>query len=203
METLPLLPVEPTVVGGQSSENERLLDAARHGDMHAFDELVASNQRRVFRQCLRRGLTEDEATDVVQDVFIKVYRSLGRYSRQNAFTTWLYRITENACIDHCRRRTRRQALLRPIPMDEEGCETEYAGREPDPLSFMVNREERSRIAWAFQQLPAKLREAFECKELEGLRYSEIANRLHCTVGTVKSRIYRARQMLVTELEAAV
>ena len=202
METHLLLADRPMFLDDPARDNERLLEAAQQGDTGAFNELVAANQRRVVRQCLRRGLNEDEAIDVTQEVFIKVYRSLGRYCHQNAFSTWLFRITENACIDHCRRRSRRQSVLRPIPTDEEGCEAEYAGSEPDPLASMETSAEGERIAAALERLPSKLREAFECKELEGLRYSEIARRLSCTVGTVKSRIYRARQILVAELESA-
>jgi RNA polymerase sigma-70 factor, ECF subfamily len=202
METQLLNPGFPPHLDELPNENERLLEAARQGDAQAFNELVAANQTRVVRQCMRRGLSQDEAVDIAQDVFLKVYRYRDRYTCQQAFSTWLYRIAENACIDHCRRRKRQQALIRPIPVDEAGSEAEFEGREPNPLASMEFSEQGSQLAAAFERLPAKLRQAFEFKELEGLRYSEIARRLSCTVGTVKSRIYRARQILVAELESA-
>jgi RNA polymerase sigma-70 factor, ECF subfamily len=179
---------------------EALVLAASQGDDRAFEAIVTTYQQRVRRQCQRRGLSPDEAADVSQDVFIKVYRGLERYNHQNTFSTWLYRVTENACIDYCRQRQRRWAVIQPIGTDESGQEMDFAGPIADPEGQHNAEELGARIMAALESLTPMLRTAFEMKELEGLRYEEIATRLGVTLGTVKSRIFRARQILIEQLQ---
>lgn len=203
METLQLTTEPGCALGGAPLLDAELMEAAAQGDTRAFETIVATYQERVKRQCMRRGLNEDEAADVSQDVFIKVYRSLDRYFHQNAFSTWLYRVTENACIDFCRQRGRRWAVVQPISTDSEGRETEYAGRIAHPGDQHDANEIGARITEALESLTPILREAFEMKELEGIRYDQIAVRLGVTLGTVKSRIFRARQLLTEQLQDLV
>jgi RNA polymerase sigma-70 factor, ECF subfamily len=199
MEALQLTTHESPARAAAPQPTAGLLQAAAQGDGRAFELIVSTYRQRVLRQCLRRGLNMDEAEDVTQDVFISVYRNLHRYQHQNTFSTWLYRITENACIDLCRRRKRRNAVMQPMPTDADGNEHEPAGHIADPDAQLTANELGRRIAEELQSLSPLIRNAFEMKELEGLRYDQIAKRLGVTVGTVKSRIFRARQLLTQRL----
>ncbi|HKI97808.1 MAG TPA: sigma-70 family RNA polymerase sigma factor [bacterium] len=198
MEALSYTAEEASAVGAPCTDRDLML-AAQLGQADAFEAIVNQYEQRVFRQCRRRGLSEDEAADVTQEVFIKAYRSLNRYQHQNAFRTWLYRVTENACIDHCRKRARDHAVVQAVPTSEEGDTHEFPSREPDPQAALEAAELRGQINAALAALAPILRDAFLLKEQEGLRYGQIAERLGCTLGTVKSRIYRARQELTARL----
>ena len=178
---------------------EHLAMAAAQGDKGAFDTIVATYQPIVRRHCQRRGLNADDAADVCQDVFLKVYRALGAYRSQNSFASWIHRVTENACIDFSRQRLRRNAVLQRIPIDEDGHEMELPGRIANPEVYVGNEYMGKRIHAALEGLSPLLRDAFTLKEMEGLRYEQIAARLGVTVGTIKSRIFRARQILTVQL----
>lgn len=198
METMQLhetTAAQPGLADGSAAQ----LCAAQQGQPGAFDAVMAAYETRVMRQCQRRGLSTDEAADVTQDVFLKAYRWMDRYEHQNAFSTWLYRITENACIDYCRKRSRRQSVMQPIPVGADGHEHEYAGAGRDPEAMLEAGEVSDQIHAAIAALAPILREAFLLKEQQGLRYEQIATELGCSLGTVKSRIYRARQELMERL----
>jgi RNA polymerase sigma-70 factor, ECF subfamily len=199
METLQVTADHGAALGGAPLLDNALVLAAAQGDARAFETIVATCERRVQRQCMRRGLNVDDAADVSQEVFIKVYRNLHRYSDQNSFATWLYRVTENACIDFWRQRQRRREVMQPIPTDDDGHEVELAGRMADPEAQLGANALGRHIAQALESLSPLLRQPFEMKELEGLRYERIAAELGVTVGTIKSRIYRARQILIEQL----
>lgn len=201
MEALQLTGTAEGIVPATPDLDRELMAAAARGDGSAFDSIVQHYGRRVHRQCMRRGLNTDEAADVSQDVFLKVYRSLGNYSHQNAFSTWLYRVTDNACIDYLRSRQRRSAVMQPVPADDLGQEMEFAGQIANPEAELNRGELGERLQNALDGLSHILRESFEMRELEGLRYEHIARRLGVTVGTVKSRIFRARQILCETLSA--
>ena len=203
METLEMTTDAGIVAASLAQPEEELMQAAVQGDAQAFETIMAMYQNRVKRQCMRRGLSADEAEDVTQDVFIKVFRSLERYCHQNSFGTWLYRVAENACIDFCRQRQRRWAVIQPMITDADGQEMEFTGRIADPENHHDAAEVETRIAGALAGLSPLLRDAFEMKELEGLRYEQIASRLDVTLGTVKSRIHRARRLLTEQLQDLV
>lgn len=177
--------------------------AAQQGQPGAFDALVAKYRERVRRQCLWRGLSEDDAADVSQEVFVKAYRSLGRYQHHNAFGTWLHRITDNACTDFWRRRGRRLAVIQPMPVDPDGGEYESPSPTADPHAALEQAEVRVAIVEALESLAPILREAFVLKELHGLRYEEIARQVGCPQTTVRSRLFRARQELAERLAGLV
>jgi RNA polymerase sigma-70 factor, ECF subfamily len=198
MEALQIATETGAAAGLPGSDGD-LLSAAKQGQPGAFDAVVATYRNRVFNQCLRRGLNEEEAADVTQDVFIKAYRYLDRYEHQNAFRTWLFRIAENTCIDYCRKRAREHAVTQPIPTGEDGDLHDFAGTIPDPQANLEATELRGQIAAALAALSPLLREAFLMKEEQGLRYEEIARQLGTSLGTVKSRIFRARQELMERL----
>ncbi|HUJ74442.1 MAG TPA: sigma-70 family RNA polymerase sigma factor [bacterium] len=180
--------------------DHELIAAFKGGDRAAFSELVLKYETRVYNHCLRMVNDEEESQDLTQEVFLKVYRNIRNYEHTYAFYTWLYRITVNCCIDYLRKKRRhaQEVSLTPPADDDPG----EAGREhsiPDetfvPDKQYLNRELSSVLNQAIGQLSEKLRAIIVLKEIEGFSYEEIAEILNCSRGTVKSRLFRARERL--------
>ncbi len=163
-----------------------LVTAARGGDVAAFETLVRAHIDAVYAHGLRFFGEPSTADDVVQEVFIKVFRSLDTFDGRAAFTTWLYRITRNVCLDMLRRGARR-----PIPVDP--VDLVGARTAPDHAQGVVDT---AAVEQAMRALPPEDREALSAIGVFGLSYQEAAVALDIPVGTVKSRVFRARRMLV-------
>ncbi len=203
METTPILPVVESSELLAPMPDQILVEQAQQGDPRAFNVLFEAHHQRVFRQCREKRLSPDEAADVTQEVFLKVFRSLKSYEHQFRFTTWLYRVTENACIDQLRKRNRRQRRFVPLLTNDQGHEVDIVDSRPDPENNLETAQLRNRIAAAMATLPPCMRDTLELKERLDLSYAEISKHLQCTVGTVKSRLHRARQELLRQLAPAV
>ena len=155
------------------------------GEEVIFDELVKRHKEKV-RNIVYLTLNErDSIDDIAQDVFITVYRSLKNFRFESQFTTWLYRITVNKCKDHLRRKSIRRIIL-PFKDTQED-----PGYEISPES--TNTKEI--VQHAISKLPDKMRIPLVLKDIEGFSYQEIAETMQCEIGTVKSRIFRAREGL--------
>jgi RNA polymerase sigma-70 factor (ECF subfamily) len=172
-------------------DDAQLVASARAGDPAAFAALVGRYQERIAR--LVRGMVpESDTEDVTQEAFLKAYRKLGAFDGRSAFYTWLYRIAANTAMDwRKRQRHRRHA---PLPETPEG-EDATPAREPGPEHAAVRREMAARIDAAIAALPPKYHEILVLREVEGLAYDEIAERLRLSRGTVESRLFRARERL--------
>ena len=179
---------------------DELIQSAQGGDSSAFEALMREYSHGVEMQCARKGLRPDEIADVTQDVFIKVFRNLPNYRHDTAFKTWLFRVTENCIFDHFRRRGRYLAKHGPMPVDEEERPIEYASTEYTPEQTASASLLERHLKEALNKLSPDQRETFLLKEVQGLKYEEIAEREGCSVGTIKSRIFRARQVLMGELQ---
>jgi RNA polymerase sigma-70 factor (ECF subfamily) len=186
----------------QSSMNQddELITAFKNGDHAAFQELVLKYEQRVYNHCLRMVNDEVESYDLTQEVFLKVFRKIKNYEHTYSFYTWLYRITVNCCIDYLRRKRRhiQGVSLSGGAHDEPG----DAGKEQDipdstfvPDTTLLNRELSDVLQAAINQLSEKLRTIIILKEVEGFSYEEITQVLGCSRGTVKSRLFRARERL--------
>jgi RNA polymerase sigma-70 factor (ECF subfamily) len=156
---------------------------AQQGDEEAFEELVRLHMADVYR--FARGVVGDAtaAEDVVQEAFLKAYRSLPRFRRQAKFSTWLFRITRNCAIDALRRNALQERIRRLAPVETD---------KPDPSL-------RTALRSAVADLPTELREVFVLVEIFGYSYPETASILGVPVGTVKSRMHRTRQQLARSL----
>jgi RNA polymerase sigma-70 factor, ECF subfamily len=155
------------------------------GEEEIFDELVRRHKEKV-RNIIYLTLTDRDAVDdIAQDVFITVYRSLKNFRFESQFTTWLYRITVNKCKDHLRRKSIRRIVL-PFRDTQED-----PGYEISPESS----DTKTIVRRAISQLPDKMRIPLVLKDIEGFSYQEIAETMQCEIGTVKSRIFRAREGL--------
>jgi RNA polymerase sigma-70 factor (ECF subfamily) len=181
-------------------KDDELIAAFKDGDHSAFQDLVLRYEQRVYNHCLRMVNDEVESYDLTQEVFLKVFRKIKNYEHTYAFYTWLYRITVNCCIDYLRRKRRhiQGVSLTSAGTDESG----ESGREQDipdssfvPDDVLLNRELDQVLHRAIGQLSEKLRAIIILKEVEGFSYEEIAEVLGCSRGTVKSRLFRARERL--------
>ena len=160
------------------------------GDMAAFEELMKAHEDRVFAVCLRMLRDREAALDATQETFVTVFRKADRFAGRSAFSTWLYRVAVNTCYDHSRRMRRHRA--EPLP---EG---------NDPLDATAGdafaaAELRPDLEAALAQLPAEFRAAIILADVEGLGLQTVADALSVPVGTVKSRVFRARKLLAESL----
>ena len=178
-----------------------MVERVQRGDKHAFDLLVAKYQRKLGRLISRFVRNASEAEDVTQEAFVKAYRALPGFRGDSAFYTWLYRIGINTAKNYLLANKR----LPPTstPFDTEEAESfEEAGllhEVSTPENELMSKQVVNTVQLALQQLPEDLRSALTLREIEGLSYEEIASVMNCPVGTVRSRIFRAREAVAEKL----
>jgi len=204
-----------TVASVASSERESLRAAGDadlvtvylRGDERAFDVLVERYQARLLNFIYRTVGDRERAEDLVQEVFVRVYRHLGRFDRSKKFSTWIYTIASNLAKNELRNRSRNplvffQSLAKGVANDDDRpVEFEDSRLRPDDLFH--KRHLRELVDASVAQLPAHHREVFVLRELEGKSYEEIAEITHCNLGTVKSRLNRARSAFATLVAPAI
>lgn len=178
-----------------------LVQRAQRGESGAFDALVRRYQHKVVKLVMRYVRNPTEAEDIAQDAFIKAYRALSRFRGDSAFYTWLYRIAINTAKNSLAARARN-----PVQLDFGGSGDEdrpsLEERMIDtatPEALALTEEIRATVSAAIDRLPEDLRTAIMLRELEGLSYEEIAKTMDCPVGTVRSRIFRAREAVDEQL----
>jgi len=189
------------------SESDRDLDWAlvqrvQAGDIRAFEVLVNKYQRKVARLLSRMVRDVDEIDDIVQEAFIKAYRALGNFRGESAFYTWLYRIAVNTAKNHLLAASRRPSSLREMGDDvsETFDESETLSDIDTPDSVLLSRQIAATVNKAMEELPEELKNAIVLREIEGLSYDEIAEIMNCPIGTVRSRIFRAREAISAKLK---
>jgi RNA polymerase sigma-70 factor (ECF subfamily) len=186
---------------GDKEVDQQLVERVQRGDKHAFDLLVAKYQRKLGRLISRFVRNPQEAEDVTQEAFIKAYRALPGFRGDSAFYTWLYRIGINTAKNYLLANKR----LPPssTPFDAEDSESfEDAGllhEVSTPENELMSKQVVNTVQSALQLLPEDLRSALTLREIEGLSYEEIASVMNCPVGTVRSRIFRAREAVAEKL----
>jgi RNA polymerase sigma-70 factor (ECF subfamily) len=181
--------------------DQQLVERVQRGDKAAFDLLVAKYQRKIFRLLSRLIRDSAEIEDVAQEAFIKAYRALPNFRGDSAFYTWLYRIAINTAKNYLVSQGRRAPTS--TETDIEDAETFDDGDHlrdlNTPDSMLLTKEVAEAVNRAIDQLPEDLRTAIVLRELEGLSYEEIAESMQCPIGTVRSRIFRAREAIAQEL----
>ena len=180
------------------AENDQLLvDRARLGDRHAFDLLVLKYQSRLLSLVNRLVSNQSDALDVLQDTFVKAYRSLHTFRGESAFYTWLYRIAVNTAKNHLASKLKES---KDVSVDDEATGELSVLQDFSAPDEEAGAEELQRaILHAIEQLPDDLKQALTLRELEGMSYDEIALAMNCPIGTVRSRIFRARDHVVQEI----
>jgi RNA polymerase sigma-70 factor (ECF subfamily) len=177
------------------------VERARRGDETAFRWLIRRYQRAVYGIALRMLRDPEEAQDVSQDVFLRVFSHLDRFDPNQSLSTWIYRITSNRCIDLLRKRRQDTVSLDEPLGDGEGAPArEIAAPDPDPLVALERKEAMERVEAALERLPEPYRAMLVLRHQEHLSYEAIAEALEIPLGTVKARIHRARARLRELLE---
>ena len=178
-----------------SDTDQQLVQRAQRGDLRAFDLLVLKYQGRIAALVSRYVSDAGELEDVTQEAFIKAYRALGKFRGDSAFYTWLYRIAVNAAKNHLVAKGRRPGANATIEdaegLDEGGLLSESAS----PEALAMGGELAEVVESALNGLPDELKAALMLREFDGLSYDDIADVLGCPVGTVRSRIFRAREAI--------
>lgn len=193
--------VNPGGKGGGSADLA-LVQRVKQGDRAAFDLLVAKYQHKILNLIMRYVKDPSEAMDVAQEAFLKAYRAVPAFRGDSAFYTWLYRIAINTAKNHLVAARRRPMSLEIELSDSEGFEPFAALRDIDsPESLALTDEIGEVINKAVEALPEELRTAILLREIEGMSYEEIAEAMDCPVGTVRSRIFRAREAIDKKLKA--
>lgn len=181
--------------------DQQLVERVQRGDKFAFDLLVSKYQRRLGRLISRFVRDTAEAEDVTQEAFIKAYRALPSFRGDSAFYTWLYRIGINTAKNHLLANKRRP-LISTFRETEDGEPYEDASLQHEvstPENELMSKQVVNVVQLSLQQLPEELRNALTLREIEGLSYEEIADVMNCPIGTVRSRIFRAREAVAENL----
>lgn len=185
-----------------SPEINELIDLAESGDQDAYTELVRRHQPQVYAVCMKMVRDPETARDLAQETFVKAFGALRTFDRSYTFSTWLYKIARNACIDHFRRsKLETYSLDAPIRTREGEMEREIESPIHTPERFLLLKERGRLIAEAIEGLPDKYREVIHMRHTQELPYEEIATILDVPLGTVKARLFRARELLKKRLKS--
>lgn len=204
LETARIVPASKSALG--QAEERAVIRRAQRGDTAAFEELVRLHDKNVLRLALQVVGSEEDARDLYQEAFLKIYRSLGRFRFECRFSTWVYRIVVNVCLDHLRRRRMNREV--PAP-DLPGAETDFfdtvAEVRPtlDPEQALRSRQIQQRIETALATLSPRERLVFELKHYQGLKLRVIGEMFGTTEETVKNSLFRATQKLRAQLTGII
>lgn len=176
----------------KNEDDERLIAKAQEGDLFSFDQLVKKYQKKIYFLAYRMMKNHDAADDIAQETFINAYSSIKSFKLGYNFYTWLYRICMNLSMNHLKRQ---KFVIPESQFEEEANPLEKETITEDPLSLLVQKERERKIEQAIDSLPPKYKAVFILKVYEDLSYEEIAQTLKISLGTVMSRLFRARERL--------
>lgn len=181
-------------------QEERCIRQVLAGDVNAFEGLVSDCEKNAYHLALRMLGSAEDAEDVVQEAFLKAYRSLGEFRLDSRFSVWLYRIVSNLCLDLLRKRKKQnEQSLTLEDADGEESQLELPDESFSPEALLERKLTREAVRQGLDALPPEQRQILLLREVEGLSYEEIAQALSLEPGTVKSRIFRARKRLCAYL----
>lgn len=181
--------------------DQALVERVQRGDKAAFALLVGKYQRKIVRLISRLIRDPSEVEDVAQEAFIKAYRAIPQFRGDSAFYTWLYRIAINSAKNHLTSQGRRAPTSTENDSDEAETfdDAELLRDINTPESVLMSKQIAETVNTVMAGLPEELRTAISLREIDGLSYEEIAELMHCPIGTVRSRIFRAREAIATKL----
>lgn len=179
--------------------NEKeLIEASQKGDIESFEKLISNYQKKVFNIAFRMMQNYDDAYDVSQEVFIRVFKAIKKFRGQSSFSTWLYRVTTNACLDELRRKKNSKNVIsldQEIQLEDGEVFFQIEDNRLTPELAAEENELVNVVREAITKLPDDYREVIILRDIQGFSYKEIAHIKECPQGTIKSRINRARKAL--------
>ena len=182
---------------------DELVRMSKNGDIHAFEELVCRYERKIFTAAYRLIGNREDAADLAQEAFLRAFRSIQNFRAEASFLTWMYSIVTNLCRDELRKRSRVQleSLDERISIDDSEVAKQFSSRDTGPAEIYEQKELQNKIQDLINTLLPEYRMALVLRDIQGLSYEEIATQLDCSLGTVKSRINRARNHMKDKLLA--
>lgn len=174
--------------------DEELVKKAVQGDMNAFEDLIKKYERLIYSICYRMFNNAEDAKDISQEVFLKVYKNMERAIGKGSFKSWICTVTNNACIDQLRKTKKTISLDAPVN-DDEKLKREVVDSDPLPEEKLINSEKKEVIQRAIDKLPPDYKSIIILRDVNNLSYDEISEILEINIGTVKSRISRSRKKL--------
>jgi len=186
----------------EREKDHSLVQRVQRGDKVAFEMLFTKYQRRVSRLVSRFVRSDAEVEDIVQESFIKAYRALGSFRGDSAFYTWLYRIAVNTAKNYLVASSKRPISLTQFEKndDDDFEEDHFMSDAATPESELITKQIAETVNKTMNELPADLREAIMLREIEGMSYEDIADSMGCPIGTVRSRIFRAREAISQKIK---
>ena len=197
--------MESRPVNPERAVDQKLVEKAQKGDKKAFGMLVEKYQRRLTRLLSRMVRDQSEIEDIVQDSFIKAYRAINNFRGDSAFYTWLYRIGINTAKNYLVKLGKRPKAMNDVEIEDiENFEEAQDLRNLEtPESSMMSSQIITSVNQTIESLPDELKEAISLREMDGLSYEEISDLMNCPVGTVRSRIFRAREAISEKLKPLI
>ncbi len=181
-----------------NSEEQAIIKEAQRGNVMAFETLIKRYDRQVLQLALSMVSNAEDAQDIYQEVFVRVYKNLRRFQFKSEFSTWLYRVVVNYCINYQKKR-KRQRLFSLEQMDagkgENSYKAQLPGSERDPEAHVLNTELSGKIDAAIEQLSAKQQMVFVLRHYHGYKLKDIAEMMGCSLGTVKNYLFRATRRM--------
>lgn len=186
-----------------SLADDRLLERSKAGDVEAFAQLISQYEKKVYTIAYRFMGNHEDASDLAQEAMLKAYRSIKKFRGDASFKTWLYHITANVCRDELRRRSKRRetSLDEPLFFENDEVPKQTADWTNVPERVYENKELQGYLHGLIKALTPEYRMVIVMREIQGLSYEEIARQLDCSLGTVKSRLSRARKALKDKIVA--
>jgi RNA polymerase sigma-70 factor (ECF subfamily) len=181
-------------------DDRTLVARVLEGDRDRFTELVKRYEKRIINYVYRITHRYEEAHDLAQEIFVKVYVALDRYDPKYQFSTWLFRIAQNSAIDALRKKTVNEVSIAPKPGEEDARERDFTDTGVSPYRALSNKQLADAIDSAVKNLPSDYRELIQLRHFAELSYEEIASMKKLPLGTVKNKLFRARNLLKVELE---
>jgi RNA polymerase sigma-70 factor, ECF subfamily len=178
-------------------QEHSLIERCKKGEFPAFRELMERYQSRIYSVCYGIMRNREDALDVVQDVFIKIYKSIDQFKGESGLYVWMYRIAVNKSLDLYRKKKRKAMIYEKASNDARTFNTQFEKQTPQEETLAIELKEK--VAEAIAQLPEKQKGIIILREIEGLSYQEISRIMYCSVGTVMSRLFYARKKLAKYL----
>lgn len=184
--------------------DSELINQFNSGNEEAFAELIQRYQHKIYNTTYRMLGNHEDALDIAQESFIRIYKSLGNFKGESSFSTWLFRISTNICRDELRKRQRKlKTYSISSEKDNKNTIDNLGGEKNNPERISISKEINTQIQEKINQLPSEQRSVLILREFQDLSYQEIANILEISMGTVKSRLSRARRSLREDLNKII